>query len=298
MVTAYLKSICAALRQQGCVCLAITLCIAGLWNSPAHGYVLKGPHVLDLMTHKLAGAKTLLVDQQVIIEDPAVAGQTIELSEKLSYIFPDRFRSEIQHADSHRIQVLSQGQALTIVDDTIASEQEGRFDRYKDLLLYNSRQLLHKMLYTHGVDVGITSLGRMDDHIVWVVGANYPDVSVSQVWVDKERFVPLRWINVFPSENADGGSDRVEFVYSNWQNLDGVWYPMQIETYHNGKPVRRVRVVKVQANAVIPGESLNISHLMTVYKKADAAHPDDAPPATGVDEVQQTIEDFRKKFEP
>jgi hypothetical protein len=220
------------------------------------------------------------------------------MNEKLSYIFPGQFRSEIERDTTRRIHVLSQGRALTIVDDTITSDQEGRFDRYKDLLLYNSRQLLEKKLYTHGVDVGITSLGRMDDHIVWVVGARYPDASVSQVWVDKERFVPLRWINILPSENRNGRPDRVDFVYSNWQDLDGVLYPMLIETFHNQKPVRRIQVVKVQADAAIAGELLNIPHLMTIYRQADATPTGDAPPTTDVDEVQRTIEDFRKKFEP
>jgi outer membrane lipoprotein-sorting protein len=269
-----------------------------LWAAPVNGYVLKGPHVLDMMVRKLAGAQTLQVDQQVVILDAAISDQPIELTETLNYVFPDRFRSEIKHENSHRIQVLSQGQALTIVDDIITGEHEGRFDRYKDLLLYNSRQLLQKVLYTHGVDVGTTSLGRMDDRIVYVIGADYPNASTSQVWVDKERFVPLRWINVIAPADASTEPERFEFIYRNWQNLDGVWYPMLIETYHNRLLVRRIQVAKVQANTAIAGELLNIAHLMTIYKKEAAPPTSDEAPQSEVDEVERTIEDFKKKFEP
>jgi hypothetical protein len=44
----------------------------------AVAYVLEGPHVLELMTHKKADAKTLLVEQQVIIEDPALSEHPVE----------------------------------------------------------------------------------------------------------------------------------------------------------------------------------------------------------------------------
>jgi hypothetical protein len=250
------------------------------------------------MVRKLAGAKTLQVDQSVMIEDPTIAGQPIEIQETLRFIFPNHFRSDMQLENTHRIFVFSQGRALTVVDGAITHDRGGRFNRYKDLFLYNSRHLLHKILSTHGVDVGVTSLGRLEDRVVFVIGAHYPDDSVSQVWVDKERFVPLRWINVIPSEEMASEPERFDFVYRNWQNVDGVWYPMQIDTFHNQKPVRQIRVTKVQANGVISGELMNIPHLETLYKQEERPPSDDGPQATDIDEVQRTLEEFRKKFDP
>lgn len=287
----------------GAVVLASLIC---LWASPSAGYVLKGPHILDLMVKKLAGAQTLQVEQQVLVEDPAISLVPVELNETLSFILPGQFRSDIRYEDTHRIHVQAHGSYLTIVDEEIVSEFAGRFDRYKDLLLYKSRHALHRALSIHGVDVGTTSLGRMEDRIVYVIGAAYPDDSASQLWVDKERLIPLRWINVFPSVDNAGEPERLEFVYRNWQNVDGVLYPMEIETFHNQRSIRRIRVTRVQANAVIAGELLNIAHLKTVYKEKEALPPADQIPDTDadtdadadVDEVQRTLEDFRKKFEP
>ena len=296
---AFIQMLYGPLRRGCCTAgLVVSLCVVGLWVTPASGYVLKGPHIIDLVIRKLAGAKTLQVEQSVMVEDPTLAGQSIELQETLRYIFPNQFRSDMQLENTHRIFVFSQGRALTVVDGAITPDRGGRYNRYKDIFLYNSRHLLHKALSTHGVDVGVTSLGRMEDRVVFVIGANYPDDSVSQVWVDKERFVPLRWINVISSEDTELEPERFDFVYRNWQNVDGVWYPMQIDTFHNQVPIRQIRVSKVQANGVIPGELMNILHLETLYKQVEAPSSEDEAPASDMDEVQRTLEEFRKKFDP
>ncbi len=263
----------------------------------ANGYVLKGPHVLELMARALTGPQTLRVQQQVIIEDPDISDQAIELTETLSFIFPDRFRSDLRHEDTHRIHVVSQDQVLTVIDGKITANHENKFDRYKDLLLQRSRKMFSKTLFVHDVDVGITSLGRLDDHIVFVIGANYPDDSVSQLWVDKERFLPLRWLNILPGGDATDEVERLDFIYRNWQKLDGVWYPMQIETYHNQRRIRLVRTRVVDANTAIDGELFDISELTTRFQSVDQTE-EGAPSDAEVEDVQRTIEDFKKKFEP
>ncbi len=273
-------------------------CIGGLWVGSASGYILQGPHLLALMAESLSGAKTLRVEQQVTIEDPAIASEPVILNETLSFIFPGQFRSEIVHENTRRIQVVSDGQTLTVVDNKIVRNPEGRFDRYRDLLLYNSPNLLHKTLSIQGVDVGISSLGRLGDKVVYVIGAHYPDESVSQVWVDREKFVPLRWVTVRAGGDPTQNVDRWEFIYAGWQKVDGLFYPFRIETFHNGRRIRRIRVTKVDANATIDPSSVNIAHLQTVYQMQEAPMPSDGQSSSEIDEVQRTIEAFKKKFEP
>lgn len=294
------KTFQALLQRRTFIWTAVWGCVLWFGASPAVGYVLKGPHILELMVQQLAGAKTLQVEQKVMIDDPDLSGEVIELDETLRFILPGQVRSDIQHEDGHRIHVHDRGRHLTIIDETIVDESGGRFDRYQDLLLYNSRHALHKALLIHGVDVGITSLGKMEDRVVYVIGAVYPDDAASQLWVDKERLLPLRWINIPSSADDAMEDDRLEFVYRNWQKVDGTWYPMEIETIHHQQSIRRIRVTRVQVNAVFGGELLNIAHLKTVYRKKETIPPDgEIPDADAdVDEVQQTLEDFRKKFEP
>jgi outer membrane lipoprotein-sorting protein len=274
------------------------MCAAGLMLAPsAAAYVLEGPHVLELMTRKKSPPQTLLVEQQVIIEDPSLSDQPIELEETLRYSFPDTFRADTQHELTHRILVVARSQALIVVDDRIISNQQGRFDHYKDVLLYRSRYLLHQALISQHVDVGRTSLGRWDDHIVVVIGAQYPDESVSQLWVDKELFLPLRWIIVAADTSEDQEASRLEFIYRDWRKINKVWYPMQIETTLNQKRIRLVRVKTVKKDVVLDAEIFNISNLMTLYEPTESEDPQPQTESE-LDEVERTIEDFRKKFEP
>jgi hypothetical protein len=285
---------------RGCRWTVAWICLLWLGVSPALAYVPEGPQILDLMVQKLAGAKTLRVEQKVTIDDPDLSGKVVELGETLRFILPGQVRSDIRYEDGHRIHVRNQERNLTIVDEKIVDQNAVRFDLYQELFLYPSRHALHKMLLIHGVDVGITSLGMMEDRVVFVIGAAYPDDAVSQLWVDKERLLPLRWINVVPSNDGTTASERLEFDFRNWQDVHGAWYPMVIETLLNGKMIRRIDVTRVDVNADIEGDLLNIDHLKTVYEEKKPAVPENGVPDAdaGVDEVQKTLEDFRKKFEP
>jgi hypothetical protein len=72
---------------------------------------------------------------------------------------------------------------------------------------------------------------------------------------------------------------------------------MQIETTLNQQRIRLVRVKTVQSNLVMDAELFNISNLMTLYAPAESEEPLPQPESE-LDEVDRTIEDFRKKFEP
>jgi hypothetical protein len=278
-------------------CLAALLYLEGPLAGQAHGYVLPGPQILGLTADEISDFKTLRVDQRVTVMDSTVSVEPITFDETLHYFFPDRFRSDIIHETTRRIHVVSRGQTATVVDDTIRTGGEAHYDQYKDLLLFNSAYLLQKSLYNHRIDIGITSLGRLGDRVVWVIGARYPDESVSQVWVDQERFVPLRWLDVHQG-GGENSEDRWDFLYSHWQKVDGGHYPFKIETFHNQELIRRIEVTKVDAGAEIDGELFNISRLRSVYKQPSMPPDDGKQPPSDMEEVQRTIEDFKKKFEP
>ena len=278
-------------------CLAALCCLGGGSAGPAYGYVLPGPQILDLMSDNISGIKTLRVDQRVTVVDPAVSAEPVTFQETLNYIFPDQFRSDIVQQNNHRIHVVSRKQTLTVVDGMIRGNGQAHYDQYKDLLLYNSAYLLQKTLYNHRIDVEITSLGRLEDRVVFVIGARYPDESVSQVWVDQERFVPLRWLSVRQNGGADQ-EERWDFLYSQWQKVDGAHYPFKIETYHNQQLIRQIEVTKVDAGAAIEAGIFDIAHLRSVSQQQVAQPDDEKPSPSDMDEVQRTIDDFRRKFEP
>jgi outer membrane lipoprotein-sorting protein len=266
----------------------------------AHAFVPQGPQILDMLVSKIGKAGKMRAQQDVHVQDQTLPNRSIALKETVSYIFPDRFRSDAWYQETNRVHVADRNEAVTIVDGAIVSYQNNRYDRYKDLLLFRNRNLLHKTLLAQGLDVGITSLGRFDDRIVYVIGARYPEESESQVWVDKERLLPLRLIFMDQTASQPEGTERIEFVYRNWRKFgDGFWYPMRIETYANQQLNRVIEVRDVQVDAAFSPELLNVSYLRSVYKTVNPVEPSQqsGTDAAGADDVQRTIDQFKKKFE-
>ena len=213
------------------------LTIAWLFPVIAKSYVMQGHHIIQLMTEKLGQADSLFVSQRVIFynvepqpdvlnEDnsgspdtdtthhisgppdesqkaaPAQAGASppIQLEESIRYLFSQAFRSDIISDTNQRIYIYNAGQTLTVIDGRIANFTESRFDLYKDLLLYRSRESLSERLLNLGIDVTISSLGKFEDQIALVVGAEFPDETAAQIWIDKETFQPLRMMIPAPHD--------------------------------------------------------------------------------------------------
>ncbi len=262
--------------------------------SPAKAYVLQGQHLLELMTRNFKKTKRLLVSQQLILYDNGGSKSAVELNETLRYDFPETFRSDISSENVKRIYVLSKGTALTVIDGKAAIEPETRYDRYKDIMLYNSRALLEQRLSGHGVDFTVSSVGRFQDQPAYVIGAQYPDETVPQIWLDKDTFRPIRWI--ITGKAADNPEDFLEVRYLDWQQVHRAWYPMRVEFYKNGILVRLINVDHIEAAPHFSEDLFNISHLKSIYRLDTAAVPD-ASDEKELNEVQKTIEKFKKMYE-
>jgi hypothetical protein len=307
----------------------LSLALAVLFAANAQSYVLQGPHIIELVTDKLGQANTLFVSQRVIfynidptpelldeandhtaaddtfespnsqpagMDDMAVAPvetNSIELEESIRYVFSRAFRSDIISDTNQRIYVYNRGRTLMVIDGVIAKFSESRFDLYKDLLLFRSRETLSDRLVNLGIDVTVSSLGKFDDRIALVIGAEYPDETVSQIWVDKETFQPQRLI--IPSA-GDERNGILEVRYSDWQPIGKTWYPLQIEFIQDGTTVRTIAVSHYQINPKFSEDIFDIGRLMSEYRQSEQV-PGEAGNQQGLSEVQKTIEDFKKIFE-
>ena len=319
-MTAYPKIIVATL-------ISLTLTAFLLFN--AHSYVLQGPHIVQLMTEKLGPAESLFVSQRVIFYpvvlqpdaldqqnnpdaelDTAgqpsglstafsetaptpVEPQPIQLEESIRYVFSKAFRSDIVSDTNQRIYVYNDGQSLTVIDGIIANFTESRFDLYKDLLLYRSRDTLEARLVTLGIDVTVSSLGKYDDRLALVIGAEFPDETVPQVWIDKNTFYPLRMMIPSVQDNRTG---MLEIRYTDWQKIEKTWYPMQIEFIQDGIRVRAIEVQHYQIHPAFSAEIFDISRLMSEYRQSDQV-PEYSGNQEGLSEVEKTIQDFKRIFE-
>ncbi len=309
-MNAYLK------KNAGCLIVCVLLAFS---PTIICAYVLQGPHILQLMTEKMGQAKSLFVSQKVIFfnlqpkselppeashtdfqiekpadtDDPTVRTAVIQLDESLRYVFSEAFRSDIVSDYNQRVFVFSDGQTLTVIDGVISTAAETRFDLYKDLLLYRSRERLCERLLQMGIDVATSSIGRFDGHLAFVVGAEYPDDTRPQVWIEMKTFQPLRMLIPGSSSESRG---FLEIRYSRWQEISKIWYPMRIEFLQDGKIVRAIEVSDYQVNPRFANDVFDIARLKLEYRQSVAA-PDRPAESEGLSEVQKTIEDFKKIFE-
>ena len=189
------------------------------------------------------------------------------------------------------------GRSLTLIDGNIVTGAENRFDLFKDLLFYRSRMELAERLIRLGVDVSVSSLGRFEEKIAFVVGANYPDESVSQVWIDRDTFLPIRWI--IKDVNSALKSDSLEIRYLTWWKIGKTRYPSRIEFYQDGNLVRVNQAINFEEDANFSGELFDIEHLKNEYPRAPVqpivpGEPDERDEPS---EIEKAIEEFRRIFE-
>ena len=236
-------------------------------------------------------------DQQALPDQSAFASvrtETIQLDESLRYVFSEAFRADSVSDDNQRIYVFKDGQTLTVIDGVISSGAGTRFDLYKDLLLFRSREVLSERLSDLGIDISLSSLGKFEGQPAFVVGAEYPDETLPQVWIHMETFQPLRML--IPSGSASYSTDFLEIRYSQWQKIGKIWYPMRVEFIQDGATVRTIEVNGYQVDPDFSKDVFDIARLKLEYREP-VLTPDLPDETDGLSEVQKTIERFKKIFE-
>jgi outer membrane lipoprotein-sorting protein len=235
----YIKSfLCAAI-------IALFLCGA------AQSYVLPGKKILMLTLENYGRAKSLFVRQTVTIYNKT---ENIDktYNETLRYLFPDKFRADIDAKDGKKISVICKDEFFDIINDNIVKKYSKTiFDIYKDILLYRDISVLTQNIENLDIDISTSSFGRYEGKICFVIGADYPEKMYSQLFIDKQTFLPLVLKTFFDNKS-------VEVKYSNWVKERRTYYPYNIEVYINNVLRQEIIVEKVWENVDFPKNSFDI----------------------------------------
>jgi hypothetical protein len=275
------------LKKSWAVIFCLSIMVLG--HTALNAYVLPGPYLLKLMTQHLGGGERLLVTQKLLVYDADSEIGLAEFNETLKFVFPETFRSDIASGKVQRIHVLSEDGVLTVIDGKISAESDNPYDHYTDLILFRSDKLLQNRLLDLGVNVRVSSLGRFQGNTAYVLGAQYPDEDPPQVWLDKNTFLPIRWIMTHQL------TQRLEVRYLNWQATNHVWYPMHTEFFLNGSLVREIYVQDIKVNPSFPADIFDIQQLKSQYPQQALSEPEKGAKEE-MDEVQKTIEEFKKIY--
>jgi outer membrane lipoprotein-sorting protein len=275
---------------------AILICVLTMIapGQKSHAYILRGPHLLELLTQQYGKSESLMVVQKVLFYETDSGGVIAEADETLRYLFPDVFRSDSISPYASRVHLVSGGKTLTVIDEKILANDETLFDLYKDILLYRSRESLGKRLAAAGIDTSLTCLGRFENRIAVVLGSEKPNERVPQLWVDKETFQPMRWLLVDGTDEAP--ETAMEIRYDDWRQVNDTWYPMHVAIYKGGGIVREIRVEAVRVNPSFPkglfdAERLEIKYLQSIPERPDTSVEGE------LSEIEKTINEFRKRIE-
>jgi len=317
------------------------------------GYVIEGPQIIQLMARNIGRASTLQVNQRLTTYVFDQQTRMESAKEVVRYIFPDVFRTDTSSEDTNRI-FLAQGErSLAVVNAKVEPQAENEMDLYHFLLLHHKSDGLTRFLESYGIDTNISSLGKFEKRVAYVIGVQYPDEDHSQLWVDKETFLPMRWelvalveLPATPSnqtesstesdqgETDQGGTDqgemgqgeadqveadqvppdqaspdsadlggktlaydRLEFRFALWRKFDRLYYPQRVTIYSNGLLRREVRVDDVVVNPKLDKAMMDLDRQAALYPKPKPAWNEDSNPDENTDDIQKTIDNFKKKFE-
>ncbi|MGB8426051.1 MAG: hypothetical protein WCD88_09730, partial [Desulfobacterales bacterium] len=145
-----------------------------------------------------------------------------------------------------------------------------------------------------GVAAEVSSLGRFQGRVGYVLGAQYPDETVPQLWLDKESFRPMRWL-LKPAAAANPGQ-ALEVRYEDWRKTASIWYPEKIEFYQGDRLLRRMQVQRTRVNPELADRLFDVAYLKSMFPRATDA-PADQGEAGDKNDIQRTIERFRRLFE-
>ncbi len=303
--------------RNACRLLAIALAGVALFSLPslpvtADAYVLPAPYLLERVSTNIQPAsrfqaiKTLRIEQAGPDEEENRAGRRRSFDLVVSFQRPSSFRADIRGDDLEHTHVASAGSYITLIDNAIAGRSGQWIYDFKRLFLQRSREELTENLRMIGVRTGISSIGRLDGTVFLVVGAQYPNNTAPQLWIDRERFLPVRL--VVAGASGEGEPPVAEIRFSRWSRQNGMRYPAEMTFFENGTQIQRVTLGQLDTEPAFDAGLFDISALEAASRSREMdstrenlpdATPDGSPDTSkGIsDEIREEIEAFRRIFE-
>lgn len=217
----------------------------------AVAYILPTQFVIKMLTDQRKGTRVEDLSLQMTTE--YVDGDAA-VQERLYLKSPHRMRW-VEESDNGRLYVekagrFARGTASRVtpgkgpVPELLATfltpAQDGLAEASKKILA---------TLRAHGVDTGVITLGRFEGRVAFIIGAKSWEKDKPQVWVDKDLFLPVRFM--VPDSSADGALGDTRLM--EWGSpVAAYWFPRVIERYRAGKLVSRSEVTEAQRNQQLP----------------------------------------------
>jgi hypothetical protein len=233
--------------------------------------------VLGLSAEAMGSLPLVQVRQAALHPVGETAAAAEQTSETLTYGPPDRLRIDAAGPEGRWVYLVEQGRAALFRDGEMVHSSTDRRFLYAELLLERTRFGLADRLRSMGVDLSVSSLGIHEGRPCYVLGALFPDPSRSQLWVDKETFLPYRLL-LPPPPGAGPLAGSLEFRYGSWQPEASFQYPRRIDVFENGTAVREIRARSLDTAPAVAPSLFSIAAEMA---RSGAFRPAGLPPTPG-----------------
>ncbi|MCG8472034.1 MAG: hypothetical protein MI742_09275 [Desulfobacterales bacterium] len=214
-------------------------------HGAAEAYLLSTSQITQQMVKKLGRVKAVKLTETETFFSAASEGaaEPRVVEGELTLQRPDRFYDLLFEGEKRVETYGTVDDWFRVVDGKRVEGSAGPSESYIEPLQLRSRDLFRAALLKWNVDVETTSLGRHNGRIAWVVGAKafQPEMAdAPQFWVEKESFLPMRWI--LPTSSGA----TLEVWYHDWFKQGNASWPGRIEFYRNGFLFREIRMADVK----------------------------------------------------
>ncbi|MBW2649049.1 MAG: hypothetical protein JRC53_04440, partial [Deltaproteobacteria bacterium] len=192
-------------------------------------YIPSAGQILQPFLKAYSGLHTIRIDMETVIYDDL--SEKTEISEQILIKKGGMFRAKRSFPHGDNILIQDGRETLNLGVET-ANAGERRLDTvFPTIFFQKSVNDLLNALNFLGVDTGAVGIDRMDGKTVFVAGKGLAAAPGSQLWIERERSLPLRFVGI----GMSGGKRivlRAEYMDYH-QVRKRFWLPERIDYYRN-----------------------------------------------------------------
>ncbi len=259
-------------------------------------YIIPAHQIVRLMVKSKPKYTALRIEQSVVLYQDTYAGGRLEVPSLLFLDAPDKARLEVSFPQVKKIMVSQGKQSVSLIAERIAPEDKAELRQrllFRDLILLPSTRAILQLLREEGINAGKVALGRYKGKIAYIIGAQEGEERVPQLWVEKERLFPLRFIGRVIIE---GVVKMIEIKYQDYRYLSGgLSYPFRVEFYTDEKLTQCFRVKEIYESPKLVKGMFDVAEIKKKYPRVEKPPPEKKTEPEKGKTIEQLLDESEKK---
>lgn len=216
----------------------------------ASAHIPPGGFIIGKMAEKRAALA--LNDLDVTLQSQYPALSDSELDERLYLKRGGKLRWVRQESGGEAFIVVRDGKRTEVSATGSVNAETDSFEPLVDLLMPRAQSVeaarteFLTLCQKLGVDLNVSTLGRLGTRVAYVLGAKPNETEKAQIWVDKDTFAPAR---VIYKDTYAGKAGFWDIQFREFGAREsGEAMPRVIERYFDGKLISHSEIEKVTNN--------------------------------------------------